>query len=927
MNPGESASSLASKNRQQAQSQPATGAKADNYYDILIKSTKKSKPLVHPRRINSQSSITDHFGHAVNDGNANNNLTTSVNSLPNPSNSFPNSTSGPAGSGTNLNTNSSISGTGTSGAPAKRPGDYYIQKLSSSSVNLPRRPISGDSVVSLNSNFSDEVSVNSSNFDPHDSRLSSLTSNSIISPNDSPNINSCKLDDSVNDSLSTITSDKARSAPARPAVTSVNSTPNISLVKKKSSNPKLDTPQNKSNHASRPPKANHNNNVRVNNSTVGNKSINNTSQSLPMSSIDSSIDSASNDSISIDSSSYRGKPMAMSTSNLSLTRTKTKYLSQEDIKKRQRLRKQQYEDSYNEDEILPNDMDLVFNVPVIKNQNELYMKKNIRNNLVDNDNYKPFPLPGKLRSNSSPSINQLSVNTSISDRLDHHEIPELSKGEEKMDDHLAESTQAYSQDIIEEEAGEDQGSIDDTSSGSNEQDNYYNGEFGDDSEIVNGISNYYSQRSKSYSKFVQLSRHDHMMYKLPKYIKSQSSIDDLNLMSPEKLMFVDQTRPINLPPKTTSDKARHNKEMHKMFNDFEKLNGSGFGIGDESNINEEIFCENDWEGLLKADDKKFCRRITQDKNMIRKLNWDTNCPGSERYEYFMKLFAASAASRNDDTAQSLMKAWTESFERLSEVYENLNESIKVNRDLEFNKLIGELFARPLIQSVVNGSLMDADVFKTSLKQLLYFKSLDNNLHKHDEVFLIPIVLIIFPNQTLLQQYIMVELLNHEIFNKEMIYSVNNNFENWNTKLPKKISKFLNNINLKEFDNLNFDNFFKLILQFNDKLPLSMSASNPSTPIMNLAYKKFMISSCSVELIYKFLQMLMIYNANPKTKMINHLKLFQSFLTVIVKYYHINWLDHNELIRNNKSIKLNFNMDNFVNLNSFNDKWKLVFKSV
>lgn len=846
---------------------------SDNYYDILIKASKRPKPVVHPKRLGSQTNITEHEAPTT-------------------------GTSTGAGATVGAGAGAAVAAAG------KRPGDYYIQKLSNSSVNLAKRPISGDSIMSLNSNFSDEVSVNSSNFDPHDSRLSSLTSNSITSPNDSPKINSYKLDDSVNESLSTITSDKARPSP-RPAPIISNSAPVIPLVKKLNSNAKLDTFHSKG-PKTKPLDSNNNSRISVNDTTS--------------SSMNASIDSSLNDSMSIHSSSYQNKPMSMSTSNLSLTRTKTKYLSQEDIKKRQRLRKQQYEDSYNEDEILGNDMDLVFNVPVIKNQNELYMKKNIRNNLVDNDNYKPFPLPGKLRSNSSPNVN-LSVNTSI-DSL--HEIPEPDNSR-ILDDHLAESTHAYSQEIIEEEDedADEQGSIDDTSFGSNEHTKDFNAssDFVNDSQIVSDISNYYTQRSKSYSKFVQMSRHEHMMYKLPNYIKSQSSIDDLNLMSPEKLMFVDQTRPINLPPKASNDKVKHNKELHKMINDF---NNNGFGFGEETNFNEEINCENDWDQLLKLDDDRFVKRLVNEKNVVRKLNWDSNCPSSERYDYFMRLLTIPM---DGNSAQELTDSLVQSFNRLENVYSNLSESIKVNRDVEFDKSINDLISRPLINSIINTPLMEVDSFKKRFKKLLYIKSLDNNLHTHDETFLIPISLIIFPTKSLLDQYIMIEVLNQQIFNKDLIYNVNNNFDDWTTKLPKKASKFLNNINLKEFDGLNFNNLFKILLQFNDKLPLSMSASNPSTPIMNLSYKKLMISSCSVELIFKFLQLLVVYNVNSKTKSINHLKLFQSFLMVVIKYYHINWLDHNELTKNNKSIKLNFNIDNLVNLNSFNDKWKHIFKSI
>lgn len=737
-------------------SEPAhSGKSSENYYDILIKSTKKNKPIIPPRRINSLTNINE------------------------------------------LN---------------KRPSDYYIRKLSASSLNLAKRPISGDSIVSLNSTYSDEISLNSAGFDPHDSRLSSMTSKSILSPSDSPNLNIFpeKLEEEI-DSLATIT------------------TTNVSQDE-------------------------------IND--VAERSFGNKLSNTSVQSIDSSINNS----------------QSFSSSTLTLSRTKTKYLSQEEIKSRQKLRKKQYDESYFEDEILSNDIDLVFNVPVIKNQSELYFKKSIRNNLLDDNQYKPFPLPGKLRSNSTPNLKPINTtNTPSKSNISVHQVPEKVIEEETTEDPEEESFDSFSVD--------------------------------DDSQIISNISNYYSQRSKSYSKLVQMSRHDNMLYKLPNYIKSQSSMEDLNLISPEKINFVDQTRPINLPPKPQNDKAKHNRELKRMIKDFEK-----------SSFFDEGSCDKEWTDLIN--DASFDKRLVNEKNIIRKLNWDSNCPETLRYDYMVKLLSVN----HHDDIQKI----DDNFEKLYSAYMNLNESIKINRNIEFQKIIESVLTKPLFHSnlCLGSSLMvsDIDGFKENFSTILFIKSIDNSLQKHDEIFLIPVIGLLFGERSVKEQFRIIELMNQRIFTKELRTEINKGFETWSSKLPKKISGFLQNFNLQqEFSNLNLSQFFDILLQLNDKLPLSISASLPSTPISSNAPSIF--QSCSKEVVFKFLQLLSIYNVNYKTKLINHNKIFQSMLTVIIKYYHINWNDFTELIRHNKSIKLNFNMNNGINLNNFNDKWKTIFRSI
>ncbi|CUM46448.1 uncharacterized protein AC631_04604 [Debaryomyces fabryi] len=791
---------------------------------------------------------------------------------------------------------------------SKRPGDYYIQKMSNSSINLTganskskhalnvaNRPKSGESILSLQSNYSDETSLaNSSQFDVPDSRLSSLTSNSLISPSQSPshNLFCANNNSSANTSGSTDSNDKT------------NDKINEENENEDESNDQI--------------------NSSLSTLTLKNKSI------------DSSSDLSYNQSPSTSQVS-RPRLKASSTTNVikqrppklqtiksatSLQRTKTKFLSAKETKERQQLRKKLYDENDDDDDILANDLD-IFNVPVIKNHAELYINKNSskylsRHDLVTDDSkynvntsteMKPCPLPGRL--NSTSDITRSSnIRSDISD-----------------DSILEESEHSFSFST----------------------DN--------DGEISQNISNFYNQRSESFSKLMKMTREQDMIYKLPNFIKSQSSIEDINLISPEKINCLDQTRPINLPPKNNTDKSKHNKEFKRVLNNYE--NNTKLANETRKRISESIVNQQQqWFKLMMSSKKEFNKKLTSDKAMVRKLSWESNCPDKFRYDFFM-----NALSNDDDQTITNLK---DSFQASQEKYSNLSHSIKVNKDIEFNNVIELILQRPLYDSImkelhenieVNFNLDD---FKNNLRHLLYIKSLsENGLRKQDEIFLIPFFLILFQNGNTMQEiYVLIELVNHNVLDDEFLKELNKSLGAWtnvnNFSSSSMLYKFLYKFNNpKEFENLNSIRFFEILIQINDKLPLSLSA--PSTPIvsqsgqfsftspktngsesnnssktnsidqMNDLNIQNALNSSSYNLILKFLQLIIVYAHSKKTKSKNNLKVFQSFLMIIFQYYHINWNNFSELVKLNRSIKLNNSADQSANLDSFADKWKDVFK--
>ena len=796
---------------------------------------------------------------------------------------------------------------------SKRPGDYYIQKMSNSSINLTgnnpkqkhtgslniaNRPKSGESILSLQSNYSDETSlVNSSQFDVPDSRLSSLTSNSLISPSQSPSHHLYGANNNSSGNSSANTSNSASE-----------------------SNDKT------------------NDKINEENEDESNDQINSSLSTLTLKnqSIDSNSDLSYNQSPST-SQVVRPRLKASSTTNVikqrppklqamksatSLQRAKTKFLSSKETKERQQLRKKLYDDNDDDDDILANDLD-IFNVPVIKNHAELYINNNSskylsRHDLVTDDSkynvngsteMKPCPLPGRLNSISDISSSS-NIRTDISD-----------------DSILEEDENSFS-------FGTD-----------------------NDGEISQNISNFYSQRSESVSRLKKMTREQNMMYKLPNFIKSQSSIEDINLISPEKIHCLDQTRPINLPPKTNTDKSKHNKEFQRVLNNYETntklLNESRKRVS-ESIVNQ----QQQWFKLMMSDKKEFNKRLTSDKVAIRKLSWESNCPDKFRYQFFMNALSQG----NEQTVTNL----NNSFEASKSKYSNLSHSIKVNKDIEFKNLIDLILQRPLYDSIIKEFNENSEVnfnlddFKTDFTYLLYIKSLsESGLRKQDEIFLIPFFLILFQNENTMQEiYVLIELVNHEVLNGEFLKELNKSLGAWtsvdNFSSSNILYKFLYKFNnLKEFENLNSIHFFEMLIQINDKLPLSLSA--PSTPVISQSGQfsfaspktnggdsnnssktnsidqmsdlslQNALNSSAYNLILKFLQLIIVYAHSKKTKSKNNLKVFQSFFMIIFQYYHINWNNYSELVKLNKSIKLNNSADQSANLDCFVDKWKDAFK--
>ncbi|ODV78012.1 uncharacterized protein CANTADRAFT_54040, partial [Suhomyces tanzawaensis NRRL Y-17324] len=833
----------------------------------------------------------------------------------------------------------------------KRPGDYFVQKLSketrtgdSRHVDI-HRPISGDSIVSLHSNFSDEASlVASSQFDTPkelgnpmlESRLSSMTSNSIInaSPLDSPSFqyykgagdaHSFEAGDDDDDDLFNYhyaNDENTHHNTSLSTITSKNSS--LVLAKGPAYLPKASK----------------------------------TSPHLPRSASQSSGHSTS----SLTHSSPPKKLAGRSAPGLS--RSKTKFLSSKETKERQQLRKKKYEENDDDDEILVNDLDnLVFNVPVIKNHSELY--------LLNLKSQSSIHTPTTIKSASSSSVDLFTRSDLMVDNDNKYNINSKAHAKPRALSSPKSSTNGKL--MVQTDLKNTRFSATEDSIVEEDEDSFPGHSSIDDSELTRNISSFYDQRSASFAKLVKSSREQTMMHKLPNFVKHQSSMDDLHLISQEKLNVIDQTRPVHLPPKPDGDKTKHNREFQKVLSNFELNNKS---LNDARRKSNQILAQNQqqWIKMVIAlieepNAKLFNKKFSYDKNTIRKLAWESNVPTSLRYQFFLKILSSNNGS------QDSVNTINNSFNLFDKKYQELSASIKNNKDLEFNKIIERVLQRPLFECILkeievtvpNFSLVK---FKESFRYLLYIKSLSEyGLLKHDEMFLIPLLLVLFQTTQSIQEiYCMVELINKEVFNRELLSDFNSALDTWTN--PKQasyqssyLSKYLGGFqaSLGEFENLKSNSFFDILSQINDRLPLSLSA--PSTPI--LAQQSFGIpvlwnspnssvshstefsnspenltprtststgdeqhtevNSSALQLMIKLLQMLIIYSNSVKTRNKNGKKVLQTFLMVIFQYYHINWNNFQELVKHNRSIKLNHSTDQVTNLNCFVDKWTEAFK--
>lgn len=586
------------------------------------------------------------------------------------------------------------------------------------------------------------------------------------------------------------------------------------------------------------------------------------------------------------------------------------------LKERRKLSKKMYDDNEGDDLITADDLGLFFNVPTLKSTSGLYLHENVSGRLEPS--YQVYDNIPRRSNSSSTTLPSLMEEVPRNGRS---ELSPVSENDDIRRDSLAEGDFTFSMDST-------------------------------DNDITQKISEMYSQQCVSNSRLARLSRDQEVKSKLPNFIKSQSSLEDLHLISPEKINLVDQTRPIHLPPKDEADKAKHNKEVQKILNNFE-ANRKNTNEARNKMKKTQYFNQQAWSQLMAMDVNHFNKKIYKDRQYLRSLAWESICPELVAYDYFFRILS------HDDNVVTAIKG---TFKNSEDKLQNLSHLIKSSKDIEFGRIIDSSIRSPFFQSILKEFLdnekldIDKEKLKHNFRELLYIMSLsDDGFTKLDELFLIPFLLILFWNQCSLEDvFLIIELLKHQVFDQAFTKELNKALSGWsNSKKFGKSSlqKFLHNFNnLEEFKDLNTNIFFEILVKLNDKMSLSLSAPStpvvpqsaqfaPLNPVLTPELKESQESleklqstgiasvsgSTTLQIGLKLLQLVVTYTLS-KSGLKHNLNLLQSFLVVIFKYYHINWNDWNELLNSEKSIKLNNSSDPASNLEVFVDKWKDVFNN-
>ncbi|CAN3361457.1 hypothetical protein DICA3_D19196 [Diutina catenulata] len=575
---------------------------------------------------------------------------------------------------------------------------------------------------------------------------------------------------------------------------------------------------------------------------------------------------------STSSSSSSGPP--------TLTRTKTRYVSMRESKERKEARKKKYDEDDGDDVILEDHQ--LFNVPMLRNFGDLYKNAHDFVDTITSDNkypapMRPCPLPGKLDSGeSSPNSSMMSMSSFTGTPL--HNIEEDS-------------------DVF----------------------------FDDDTTIVRNISQFYTERSLSSSKLVKSQRDTHAMYKLPQYVRSQSSVEELHTISPEKLELLDQSRPINLPPKSSGERSKHQRQFNRVLTTFEgsAAKSHDWRLGYQQS-------QQQWQKLVATmAGPDFHRKFDANKNELRKLSWDSNTPPSMRYSFWSRVLAS------DELSHQVSADYRQAAAALA----TMEPSARAQRDAEYDIMVEMALQRPLWRSICRERAPPAD-FKSNYRHMLHLVALsESGLAKRDEIWTIPLLLVLFQQHHSIEEiYTLLGLVNAQVFTRDLVTLLNRDLGQWSDAqtLPHSYTKSLASFaDLSEFDGFNATHYFEVLCQINDSLPLPSSA--PSTPVVGGAPFNFSaehlahpesgddIDSASLQLMVKLMQNLIVYAHSPKTRTKNNLKVVQTFMVVLVSYYHINWNSYTDLVRQNRSIKLNNTSDKTQVLESFAEKWRQLFK--
>lgn len=305
---------------------------------------------------------------------------------------------------------------------------------------------------------------------------------------------------------------------------------------------------------------------------------------------------------------------------------------------------------------------------------------------------------------------------------------------------------------------------------------------------------------------------------------SNYTIDELRMLSPEKLEHLSSTRPMWLPPKSSHESQKHQQQISEVIESFSKK---------EIDKKEKNFQK--LKGLLINNQKWFEVTVKHQEihrpviHTMRHLCWKSNIPNDLRFKiwhdvlnYYNKKNGFDVV---DDSSNSKSQQ-PELFEALKEKLDGINTE----------------YLEPEIELIVSSIYPNMQLFQKgqelypALKQLLLFKKISTSGLQYGDEALLGLFLLYFTPQ---ESFNLLNLVKKNVINDEFTTKFNSNVSS-NYVMTKYLSKHFKD----EIPLINTRNMYKIFMKFDPELLIKIF----DHLVLNNSYK---VCYCMVLVVLKF----------------------------------------------------------------------------
>ncbi|GMM36048.1 Sbe22 protein [Saccharomycopsis crataegensis] len=304
------------------------------------------------------------------------------------------------------------------------------------------------------------------------------------------------------------------------------------------------------------------------------------------------------------------------------------------------------------------------------------------------------------------------------------------------------------------------------------------------------------------------------------------TIDELRLMSPEKIDILSSTRPMWLPPKSAHEDSKHQQQISEAFESYSKKEidkkERNFQRLKNSLINNQKWFE------LTVKHKEIHKPVIYS---MRHLCWKTNIPNDLRYKVWNDVLSYYDSKHNDtndntDDGGDGSLVTTETYDDLSEKLSTINTDYL---EPEIDLIIESLF--PRLELFQTGQKLNS-ILK---KMLLIQKISKNGLNYGDEVLIALFLLYFTPAEV----FRILSLVNVNVMNDVFKTKFNSNLES-NYTMKKYLGKHFKD----EMPLINTRNLYKIFMKIDPELMINVF----DFLVLNNSYK---VCYCFMLLVLKF----------------------------------------------------------------------------